>query len=356
MRDPTGSGGGGGRLSGDDAARLSERIAGLTGAGLPLGPGLRASARELGRGRLRSSMTAVADALEAGAPVEDALDERVGRLPPLLGALLRTGVRGGRVGEVLGRYVGFHNVGVDLRHGLWVNLAYPCFAVLLSLLLFVYVASTIGRAFEAIFRDFGVSLPGVTVAILVVSRAFAVDTGVLTTGFLGILVVLPLFLLVIGPATRRGLLVGVPVIGAVWRNTSLAEFCHLLALTLEGGVPLPEAVRLVGGGVDDAAIGRACRSMAVDLGGGSSLADAVGRERVFPAGLARLLRWAEKNQTLAEALHTSGEMFEARARAQASFAGTLLNVLAVVWGLFGVFSVVLGLMLPLVTLITKLSG
>jgi general secretion pathway protein F len=51
-----------------------------------------------------------------------------------------------------------------------------------------------------------------------------------------------------------------------------------------------------------------------------------------------------------------GEMFEARARSQATFAGTVLAVMAVVFVLLGMAAVVIGLMLPLLTLISKLSG
>ena len=52
----------------------------------------------------------------------------------------------------------------------------------------------------------------------------------------------------------------------------------------------------------------------------------------------------------------AGEMFEARARGQATFAGTVMAVLAAIVVLWGVFTVVFGLMLPMVTLISRLSG
>ena len=51
-----------------------------------------------------------------------------------------------------------------------------------------------------------------------------------------------------------------------------------------------------------------------------------------------------------------GEMFEARARCQATFAGTVMAVLAVVFVLWGLVTVVIGLMLPIITLISRLSG
>ena len=59
---------------------------------------------------------------------------------------------------------------------------------------------------------------------------------------------------------------------------------------------------------------------------------------------------------VAEILHMAGEMFEARARGQATFAGTVMAVLAVILVLWGIFTVVVGLMLPMITLISRLSG
>jgi general secretion pathway protein F len=76
----------------------------------------------------------------------------------------------------------------------------------------------------------------------------------------------------------------------------------------------------------------------------------------LPMGLARLLQWATKQNAIAEILHVAGEIFEARAKGQAMFAGTVMAVLSVVIVLWGAFSVVGGLMLPIVTLISKLSG
>src|SRR5436190_10623006 len=118
MVSPNETGERGGRLSADDAARFSEQLAGLTSAGLPLGPGLRAAALEMGPGRLRSSLAAMARAVEAGASVEEAVEAQGGRLPAHLKGLVRIGSRTGRTGPVLGRFVASVNVGVDLRRRL----------------------------------------------------------------------------------------------------------------------------------------------------------------------------------------------------------------------------------------------
>ena len=77
--------------------------------------------------------------------------------------------------------------------------------------------------------------------------------------------------------------------------------------------------------------------------------------RLFPVGLPRLVRWAENQESLPEVLHMAGAMFESRGRSYSTFVGTVLNVICVLL----VFQMVLfvpALFLPLITLISRLSG
>ena len=130
----------------------------------------------------------------------------------------------------------------------------------------------------------------------------------------------------------------------------------MLGLLVENQLPLPEALRLTGEGVQDADVESTCLRMADAVESGQDLARAMAERRLFPVGLPRLVRWGERQGSLTDVLHMAGEMFEARASAHATFAGTVLTVLSVLLILWGLFTVVGGLMLPLVTLISKLSG
>ena len=78
--------------------------------------------------------------------------------------------------------------------------------------------------------------------------------------------------------------------------------------------------------------------------------------RLFPPRLPRLLLWGEKQGSLPEVLHMAGDMFEARASAHATFAAAALSVACFVLILLGVNLIILGLMLPMVSLISRLSG
>jgi type II secretory pathway component PulF len=344
------------RLNGREAAELSGQIAGLAGAGLPMAPSLAALAEELPRGRLRRAMKELSDRLAAGMPLDEAIETQKGRIPPHLRGLVIAGARGQRLGDVLGQFSGYVEIGSELRRRLWLTLAYPLLSMVIAIAVFTFVSILVVPQFAAIFRDFGVPLPRATTAILEIARVMS-SLGPLLGILAGSLIVLrlvsPLFL---HPGTLRALTTRLPILGGVWRWTSLAEFCHLLGLLLENRLPLPEALRLTGEGVQNADVESTCNRMADAVESGQDLARAMAERRLFPTGLPRLVRWGERQGSLTDVLHMAGEMFETRASAQATFAGTVMGVLSVLFILWGLFTVVGGLMLPLVTLISKLAG
>ena len=356
MSNSPGRNGAGGRLSGSESAELSGRLAELARAGLPLAPSLSALAEELPQGRLRRSMKSLSSRLESGVSLGEAIEGQEGQIPAHLRGLVLAGVRSGRLGEVLGRFSDYVNIGVELRRRLWLSLAYPILSLAVTVILFSFVSVYLVSKFELIFKDFGVPLPALTIAIIEVAtliRSVWVALAILSAATIAFWLAAPVLL---QPGLTRSLASRIPIAGGVWRWTSLAEFCHLLGLLLENDLPLPEALRLTGEGVPDANIAIASRRMAGAVESGQTLAQAMADRWPFPGGLPRLLGWAEKQRSLPEVLHMAGEMFEARAGAHAGFTGTVVGVLSYIMILWGLFTVVVGLMLPLIKLISRLSG
>jgi type II secretory pathway component PulF len=347
---------GGGRLSGRDAAEIAGQVAGLTAAGLPLGPGLRALGEEVPPGRLRRALGELSRAIDAGEPIEAALGSPRSGLPAHVRGIVLAGARTGRLGQVLGRFAGYADVGDDLRRSLWLRMAYPLAAIGLATTVFIFTSVAVLNPFESIYKDFGVGMPVITRLTFKVARVVTVSWRPLLEGIVALAVLWLLVGLVAGRATRNAIVANIPIIGPVLRWTSLAEFCHLLGLLLECELPMAEAVPMTGEGVPDAEIRAAGRAMGAEVARGQSLSQAMAGRRVFPAGMARIVAWAEGHRGLADALHMLGEMFEARARAQASFASSVCSVLGVLSILGGIVVTVGAVMIPMITMLNKLSG
>src|SRR5262245_6483558 len=103
-----------GRLSPDEAARLTDHIDRLSNAGRRLGPGLLALAEELPHGRFRRSLVDLAEALGRGQTLDAAMEEQKEQSPPHLRGLVLGGIRSGRLGDVLGRFSAYVSIGTEL--------------------------------------------------------------------------------------------------------------------------------------------------------------------------------------------------------------------------------------------------
>ena len=345
------------RLPDSDARALVHHIAGLTRSGLPLQGGLKALREELEGGPLRDVVDELAGQLERGESLDTALGGQAKRFPGYLRGLVTAAVRSGKIGLVLGDFVTFAQNSAAIRRELWMGLVYPLLLLFAFVQLALFFCFYIVQQFESIYSDFGIDLPVLTRALIRTSRIFtSVGAGMLWGPVAIVLVGVVVSRFILDPASRRDLACRIPLFGSMWRWLSLAEFSRYLALLLECNLTAADAVPLAAQGARDPTVIRAAYESETSLRRGGALADAFGPTGLLPPGLIRMLRWGETGGSLVPTLNLAAEMFEARAQAQASFAGGLVTVIIVLLVLWGTAFLVVALFLPLIQLITKLSG
>ena len=205
--------------------------------------------------------------------------------------------------------------------------------------------------------DFGVELPKTTL-LLVSTSDWCVDYWPFVVG-----------VCVLGPLTcwlvsefalpsdaRQRMLYQTPLLGPQWRWTGFAQFARLLAMLLDCKLPLPAALRLAGQGVGNAEIAAAARQLAGEVESGQLLNESATRLARFPAALAHSLRLSENTQSLAESLRLAAEMCEGRAIIDSELVFRIAPPFTMAFILFVLGFIVTGLFMPLLKLITELSG
>ena len=197
MSEGPGSNGTGERLNAREAADLSGQLSGLASTALPMAPSLAALAEELPRGRLRRAMKELSDRLAAGMSLEQAIENQKGQIPPHLCSLVIAGARGQRLGNVLGQFSGYVEIGSELRRRLWLTLAYPLLSMAIAIAIFTFVSIIVVPQFATIFQNFGVPLPRATTAILDIAQvmtSLGPLVGLLAAALILFRLVSPLFL------------------------------------------------------------------------------------------------------------------------------------------------------------------
>lgn len=342
----------------DDLIALNEEIAGMARAGLPLDQGLAALAREMGRGRLKQVTETLAKDLRAGQTLPEALERQAAHVPPFYARLVAAGIRSGRIAEALATLTLYARSVVNLRSIIIDALFYPCVVMLFAFALFFYSCFWITPQFEQIFREFNMSLPALTQAIVLVGNQ--PPLGVL---FAMIILLLGLLLLrMIMRSTEAGrylwaqAVYTVPVLGTMIRAARLAAFTELLAILIDHETPLPEAFRLAGEGSSDPIMAMSARQVHEELGQGQTLAAVLKGRGLVPEWVAWMSGVGEQRGTLGTTLHMIAEMYRRQVEMRAGLLRSVLPPVLILFtaGFFTVFFV-MAMMLPMVKLLEGLS-
>ncbi|MGO9114175.1 MAG: type II secretion system F family protein [Thermoguttaceae bacterium] len=339
-------------LSAEESAELSARLAVLTQSGLPLEGGLYALADEIGQPRLARVLRNLAARLERGEKLETAIAAKDSRLPAYLRGLIVAGVRSGRLPIVLDQFAALARRQQDFRRRVLLILAYPVFllGILAALMVFCHVVLT--GQFAQVFRDFGCKLPGIT-------ELYFRFSGVVAWTVLGLTIaaaMAPLAALFLPLGAWLGRATPwIPVLGKVVCDDRHAQFSRLMAMLLEEEVPLPEALQLTSIALQGTVLSGQCRTAAAAVERGMPSDQALMNAR-FPDSLTALVAWGQQKSCLAESFRAAAESFEARSNSQSALLDMILLPLIYMTIITFVGLTIVAIMMPLISLISNLSG
>jgi type II secretory pathway component PulF len=365
----------------DEAVELGGRIGDVVRSGLPLVSGLQALYAEIPsrwvsrafdfmvRRRLHINVTSAADfeavrralramirRLESGEPVEQVIATEQAGIPPHIPAIIRAGLRTGKLGLFLEQYLGRARQSVDRRRQVALGLAYPLVLLFAGILVLTAVGIWIVPQFKGIFADFGIELPGLTLLVISISDLIAEGGWWLGPGLAVALVAVWIGLRWFGGVhARRRLVYRIPFVGDPMRFAALSEFCHLLAILVEGEEPLPDSLRICGRASHNPDLNRHCQFLAEDIERGTPLQLAARSLSEFPPELVAFFRWDGDRDAFAEALRAAGDIFDVRSRTQVDVVAAVLEPLVIFLVAGIVAGVTVALFLPLIKLLNALS-
>jgi general secretion pathway protein F len=300
------------------------------------------------RGGFDRKVARFAQLIEMGLPLHEALRTTPGLTP-------RATVLAAAVGESTGQLARCLRGSTQGRLApVWLavlpRLLYPP-----ALLVFVTVVGGFWLTYLApkmvrICRDMGVALPALTQGMMDVGDFLSNHGPAVGPAVAGVVALL--ILLIVSPTARWFC----PGLGGLQRLSVRSWVLQMLAVLLEGGRPVPEALAVLAGpGSMGWLVRRRLRRAHAAVSGGEPLADSLCRAGLLPPRAAALVRAAEAARNLPWALAELGEQLAGRAARRARRTSLLLFTTAVVAVGVLIAVLVLGMFLPLVTLITELA-
>lgn len=292
------------KVKGPDLLAFFQQLSTLFRAGTPIFEALNIASGQSQSERLAAVIRDVAARVASGSALHAALAMHPRLFQNEWIQVIRSGEESGQLAEVLIRLTGQIDAASQLRGKLIGAMIYPvivlCVAAGAITVLLVKVVPT----FAGMFLQFGKELPGITQFVLDCS-AFLREHGAAILGG----VVACAFLLRRWARSDTGrerwhlLLVSVPFLGDVLVQSYMQKFALNLALLLRSGLPMLDAIRVVGDIFDGNVVyARAVHRVARHVERGGTLADGLGASGYFTSFVVSMARIGEGSGTLPDVL------------------------------------------------------
>ena len=316
---------------------FTRQLATLVDAGLPLLRGLRVLEKQEKSGALKRILGELATSIEGGSTFSEALAQHPKVFNRLFVNMVKAGELGGVLEVVLKRLAEFSEKAQKIKGKVKAALFYPVAVLIVAVGIMVLLMCFVVPKFKDVFSGMGITMPGFTLFVLWLSDM--IKNNILgTLGALAVVVVL--FLLFI--KTKFGRHVWdktkliLPPVGPVISKVSISRFCRTLGTLVSSGVPILQALTIVKETAGNVIISNAVAQVHESVKEGETITAPLEASRVFPPMVISMVDVGEQTGALPEMLLKIADNYDEEVD--------------------NAVSIVIAMFLPLIAMITTLSG
>ncbi|MGU3643978.1 type II secretion system F family protein [Microbacterium sp. C23T] len=343
-------------VSARNLAVFSRQMAGLINAGLPLMRTLAILIEQTADKRLQPALVQVQADVEAGSSFSAALARHPQTFPPLMLSIIKVGETGGFLGSALTSIADNYQREAELHNKIRAAVTYPAIVLVIAIIGVLVMVTFVVPVFKGMFESLGSSLPLPTQILVNISNNM---WWVIPT-----IVVVVLALVIWWRANRHTeqyrrffdpIKLKMPVFGKLTTKIAVARFARNLSMMLNAGVPIIQALGIVGQASNNWKIEQAVRDVQESIRQGRTFAAPLAKAEVFPAMVPQMVSVGEESGTLVEMLASIADFYEDEVEtATSQLSSTIEPILIVGLGIV-IGSMVISLYLPIFTLYGELA-
>ena len=339
--------------------QFTRQLSTLQDAGLPILRSLRILEQQQKPGMLRVAIRLVADDVEGGATLSEAMAKHPKAFDKLYTNMVAAGEAGGVLDTVLRRLADFMEASQRLKRRVVGAMIYPsavitfAFAIVMALMIFII------PKFKTIFEDFKAKLPGPTVALMKVSTWIKDDYG------WAIILSIPVGLFLVFRLMRQSeggryivdaMKLKIPVIGKILAKTAVARFTRTLGTLLTAGVPILEAINITRETTGNEVFGRALAKVHDGIREGEDFAVPLRQIRIVEPMVINMIDVGEETGDLDKMLSKVADNYDEEVQTMvAAMVSMLEPVMVITLGVIVGF-IVVAIFMPLPTLIQSMQN
>jgi type IV pilus assembly protein PilC len=336
---------------------FTRQLATLVDAGLPLLRGLRVLEKQERNATLKGILAQLASSIEGGSTFSEALAQHPKVFNKLFVNMVKAGELGGVLEVVLKRLAEFSEKAQKIKGKVKAALFYPVAVMIVAVGIMILLMCFVVPKFKDVFAGMGVKMP--TFTLFVMATSDLIKNHILAT--LGVLVVLfVLFMLFIKTKFGRHLFdkfkLIAPAIGPVISKVAISRFTRTLGTLVSSGVPILQALNIVKETAGNVIIANAVSKVHESVKEGETITAPLEGSGVFPPMVISMVDVGEQTGALPEMLIRIADDYDEQVDNAVDAMTSLLEPMMIVFLAVIVGSIVIAMFLPLIAMITNLSG
>lgn len=338
---------------------FTRQLATLVDAGLPLVRSLEVLSKQEKHAGLKRALAEMSEAINTGSTFAEALAHHPKIFNKLYVNMAKAGEVGGVLDQVLVRLAEFMEKAQKIKNKVVSAMVYPIVVMTMAVGILIFLMVVIIPKFKDIFKDLmeGASLPPLTNLVISISnivRDHFIEVFIVIAGLVVVIKVMA--------KTKTGSLLidrfklNAPIFGSLVQKTVISRFSRTLGTLMTSGVPVLQALNIVRDTAGNEIVARAVSQVHDAVKEGENMAPPIEATGVFPGMVVSMVQVGEETGDLPEMLMKIADSYEDEVDNAVAGLTSIIEPLLIVFLAIMVGTIVIALFLPLITIITKLSG
>jgi type IV pilus assembly protein PilC len=348
----------GGKVKPKVLTTFTRQLATLVDAGLPLLRGLRVLEKQERNATLKRILGELALAIEGGSTFSEALAQHPKVFNRLFVNMVKAGELGGVLEVVLKRLAEFSEKAQKIKGKVKAALFYPVAVLFVAMGILALLLLFVIPRFKDVFANMGVTMPWFTLFVLHISDTVRGHF----LSVMGCIAVFVVVFLVFIKKTKVGryfwdkFQLKMPPMGPVVSKVAISRFSRTLGTLVSSGVPILQALMIVKETAGNVIIADAVTKVHESVKEGETITAPLESSRVFPPMVVSMVDVGEQTGALPEMLLKIADTYDEEVDNAVSAMTSLLEPIMIIFLAVVVGSIVIAMFLPLIAMITQMSG
>jgi len=329
-------------------AQFTRQLATMITSGLPLADSLVVLQKQTENQKLQEIVKDISSDIEGGNSLASSLQKHSSVFSSAYYNIIKAGEASGTLDKVLLKLADTLEKQREFQGKLKGAMVYPAIIMIAMFLVAAIILIFVVPKLSEVYKDLGITLPLPTLILMALSNFFVKFWWLVIIISVGGSIALRRYRKTPeGALLIDSLILKLPVIGKLNRDSSLTEFTRTLGSLVAAGVPILDSLKIAGETATNATHKVAVANVATSVEKGASLARALENEETFPPLICQMAKVGEETGKMDEVLTKVSIFFEQEVDQQVKNLTTALEpIIMIVLGI-GVGLLMISIILPI---------